>query len=180
MLRLRKKIEMRWSVFTPSPVVITPRHFSARGRQQVGKQWTANLILRKWWQDLVKMTQLMMTFVEHFANSLAHYMVVDVRKMSMLFDSTSSLWSITENKYVDLSALPPCQSTLKRYILRAKRLAYLMIRSSIAQVEEPPLSDCSWDHEVYPVLSRSCYLTAITLMNWRRGRWRVFWRWLYE
>ena len=25
-----------------------------------------------------------------------------------------------------------------------------MKRSSVAQVEEPPLSDCSWDHEAHP------------------------------
>ena len=52
-----------------------------------------------------------------------------------------------ENKYVGLSALPPCQATLKLHILRANRVAYLIKRSSVAQVEEPPLSDCSWDHE---------------------------------
>ena len=46
-----------------------------------------------------------------------------------------------------LSALPPCQATLKLHILRANRVAYLMKRSSVAQVEEPPLSDCSWDDE---------------------------------
>ena len=52
-----------------------------------------------------------------------------------------------ENKYVGLSALPPCQATLKLHILRANRVAYLMKRSSVAQVEEPPLSDFSWDYE---------------------------------
>ena len=31
-----------------------------------------------------------------------------------------------KNKYVDLSALPPCQATLKLHILRANRVAYLM------------------------------------------------------
>ena len=44
-----------------------------------------------------------------------------------------------ENKYVGLSPLPPCQATLKLHILRANRVAYLMKRSSVAQVEEPPL-----------------------------------------
>ena len=34
-----------------------------------------------------------------------------------------------ENKYVGLSAWPPCQATLKLYILRANRVAYLMKRS---------------------------------------------------
>ena len=52
-----------------------------------------------------------------------------------------------ENKYVDLSTLPPCQATLKLHTFRANRVAYLMKRSSVAQVEEPPLSDCGWDHE---------------------------------
>ena len=48
-----------------------------------------------------------------------------------------------ENKYVGLSAFPPCQGTLKLHILHANKVAYLMKRSSVAQVEEPPLSDCS-------------------------------------
>ena len=52
-----------------------------------------------------------------------------------------------ENKYGDLSTLPPCQATLKLHTVRANRVAYLMKRSSVAQVEEPPLSDCGWDHE---------------------------------
>ena len=126
-------------------------HFSPRGKQQVGKQWTAILLLRKWWQDLVKMTQLMITFVEHFSNSLAHCMVVDMWKVSMLFHSTSSLQKQNrKNKYVDLSVLPPCLATLKLHILCAKRVACLMKRSSVAQVEEAPLSNCSSDHEVYP------------------------------
>ena len=46
-----------------------------------------------------------------------------------------------------MSALPPCQATLKLHILRCNRVAYLMKRSSVAQFEEPPLSDCGWDHE---------------------------------
>ena len=53
------------------------------------------------------------------------------------------------------------------------RMAYLMKRSSVSQVEEPPLSDCSWDHEGrsfglrkhVPVLSGSTCLTAIMLMK---------------
>ena len=53
-----------------------------------------------------------------------------------------------ENKYLDLSALPPCQATLlKLHILCVNRVAYLMNRSSVKQVEEPPLSDCGWDYE---------------------------------
>ena len=52
-----------------------------------------------------------------------------------------------ENKYVDLLALPPCYVTLKLHILSPNRVAYLMKRSSVAQVEEPALLDCSWDHE---------------------------------
>ena len=52
-----------------------------------------------------------------------------------------------ENKYVGLSALPPCQATLKLFILPAHGVAYLMKRSSVGQAEEPPLSDCSWSDE---------------------------------
>ena len=75
-----------------------------------------------------------------------------------------------ENKYVGLSPLPPCQATLKLHILRANRVAYLMKRSSVAQVEEPPLQLGSWRkiiwiEEAYPVLSRGCCLTAIALMK---------------
>ena len=66
----------------------------------------------------------------------------------MLFDSTSSLWSRTEK--ISMYTYQPCQATLKFHILRAKRVAYLMKRSSVAQVEEPPLSGCSWDYEAYP------------------------------
>ena len=59
---------------------------------------------------------------------------------------------------MDLSSFLSCQAILKFHILRANRVAYLIKRSSIAQVEEPPLSDCGWDHkgriiwieEVYP------------------------------
>ena len=51
---------------------------------------------------------------------------------------------------MDLSVLPPCLATLKLHILCAKRVACLMKRSSVAQVEEAPLSNCSSDHEVYP------------------------------
>ena len=36
------------------------------------------------------------TLVKHLVNSFAQCMVVDARKMSMPFDSTSSLWSRTE------------------------------------------------------------------------------------
>ena len=85
MLRSRKTTEMHWSVFTPSPGVNKSLHFSTRGKQQVGKQWTANLALRKWWQDLVKITRLMMTFTEHLANAFTQCMVMDVRKISMAF-----------------------------------------------------------------------------------------------
>ena len=52
-----------------------------------------------------------------------------------------------ENKYLDLSALQPCEATLKLHILCADKVAYLMNRSSVTQVEEPPLSDCGWDYE---------------------------------
>ena len=55
-----------------------------------------NLVLKKWWQDLVKMTSFMMTFVKRLADSLAQCMVVDIWKMSIPFDSTSSLRSRTE------------------------------------------------------------------------------------
>ena len=46
-------------------------------------------------------------------------------------------------KYVGLSALVPCQATLKLHILHANKVAYLMKRSSVAQVEELPVADCS-------------------------------------
>ena len=46
-----------------------------------------------------------------------------------------------ENTYVDFSALPPCQAILKLHTLRAIRVVYLMKRSSVAKVEEPPWSD---------------------------------------
>ena len=42
------------------------------------------------------MTQLMMTFEEHLGIFFAQYMVVDLRKMSIPFDLTSSLRSRTE------------------------------------------------------------------------------------
>ena len=85
-------------VFKPSSGEIIPL--------QVGKQWTANLVLRKWWQDLVKMTQLMITFVEHLANLFAQCMVVDVQKMSIPFDSTNSLRSRTEK--INMWTCLPC------------------------------------------------------------------------
>ena len=73
-----------------------------------------------------------------------------------------------ENKYVDLSALPPCQATLKLHILRANRVAYLMKRSSVAhcQIALGIMKEESFGlRKRIPVLSRDCWLTAITLMK---------------
>ena len=69
-----------------------------------------------------------------------------------------------ENKYVDLSTLPPCQATLKLHIFHANRVAYLMKRSSVAQVEEPPLSDCGWHHEGRIIWTKEAYPSAIELL----------------
>ena len=62
---------------------------------------------------------------------------------------------------MDLSTLPPCQSTLKLHIFHANRVAYLMKRSSVAQVEEPPLSDCGWDHEERIIWTEKTYPSAV-------------------
>ena len=99
MLRWRKTTEMHPSVFTPSSDVNAPL--------QVGKQWTANLVWRKLCQDLVKMTRLMITFIEHLANLFAQCIVVDVQKMSIHFDSTSSLRSRTEK--TNMWTCQPCR-----------------------------------------------------------------------
>ena len=66
-----------------------------------------------------------------------------------------------ENKYVDLSTFPPCQTTLNLHILRANRVAYLMKRSSIPEVNEPPLSDCGWDHEGNIIWIEEAYPSSI-------------------
>ena len=105
-------------------------------------------------------------------------LMLDVRNISMPLDSTSLLWSRTEkNNYVGLSALVLYKATLQLHILRANRVAYLMKRSSVAQVEEPSFSDCGWVHEGrlfglrkrILVLSRGCRLTAIMLMKVTKG-----------
>ena len=98
-LRWRKTTKMHRSVFTPSPDVNT--------LLQVGKQWTVNLVWKKLCQDLVKMTQLMITFVEHLVNSFAQCIVVDVQKMSIPFDSTSSLRSRTGK--INMWTCQPCR-----------------------------------------------------------------------
>ena len=67
----------------------------------------------------------------------------------------------TENKYVDFSAWPPCQATLTLHILRANRVAYLMKRFSVEQVEEPPLPDCGWDHEGRIIWIKEAYPSAV-------------------
>ena len=149
MLRRRKTTEMQWSVFTSLPVVITPLHFSTKNveisfPQEVGNNWTANLVLRKWWKDLVKMTQLMMTFEEHLENFFAQCMVVDLRKMSIPFDLTSSLRSRTEKTGMWACQLCRLVEPIWSFTFW---VAYLMRRSSVAQAEELPLSDCGWDHE---------------------------------
>ena len=66
-----------------------------------------------------------------------------------------------ENKYVDLSALQSCQVTLKLHILPANRVAYLMKRSSVAQAEEPPLSNCGWGHEGRIIWIAEAYPSAV-------------------
>ena len=48
------------------------------------------------WEDSVKIAQLMITFVEHLANLFAQCVMVDMQKISMPFDSASSLWSRKE------------------------------------------------------------------------------------
>ena len=62
---------------------------------------------------------------------------------------------------MDLLALPPFQATLKLHILGASRVAYLMKRSSVAQVEEPPLSDFGWDHEGGIIWTEKAYPIAV-------------------
>ena len=66
-----------------------------------------------------------------------------------------------ENKHVDLSALQSCQVTLKLHILPANRVAYLMKRSSVAQAEEPPLSNCGWGHEGRIIWIAEAYPSAV-------------------
>ena len=107
MLRSRKTAEIHWPGFIPLRSVIKPLHFSARGKQQAGKQWTANLVLWKCWHDLVKITQLMITFVEHLAILFAQCMVMGMWKISMSFDSSSSLWRRTEK--ISMWACQPCR-----------------------------------------------------------------------
>ena len=83
-----------------------------------------------------------------------------------------------KNKCVDLSALALYQATLQLHILCVHRVTYLMKISSVAQIEEPPLPDCGWDHEGRSfglrkrilVLSRSCCLTTIMLMKVTNGK----------
>ena len=91
-----------------------------------------------------------------------------------------------ENKYVDLSALPPCQATLKLHILRANRVAYLIKNTSFAEDEEPALSDCGEmmkeDNLNWGTVSQRCRGAVVWQhwWKWRRQSWRVFWRWLHE
>ena len=52
-----------------------------------------------------------------------------------------------EKKYVNLTTVPPCRSSLYFHIKRANRAAYMMKRATLSNVSEPALEDCGWNND---------------------------------
>ena len=60
-----------------------------------------------------------------------------------------------------MSFLRPCKATQNLQILHANTMAYLMKGSSIVHVNEPVLSDCSWDHEENIIWIEKAYPSSL-------------------
>ena len=51
-----------------------------------------------------------------------------------------------ENKFVDLTLLPPCRTVLRLHAERANLVAYILKKSLSAQINLPNYSDCGWNN----------------------------------